>query len=209
MVAKVAEFEIAASTRAHERFYYLVKEQLDPALTEWSAPEATDRIVELIASDEQFFTELALGWLRDHVYRIVLGHIRMTRLVAGDVDNDESVARANEVLRRHKEDRKSVSSEAYSLALTVVGNVEDRQWKASKWNVWREHAGTRHILLPEMTKADLLLAAQERRTRAETELALACTWEALAGQMDDSQRVRDRFSPGEVDAEISRHKAAA
>lgn len=71
----------------------------------------------------------------------------------------------------------------------------------SRWETWLEHAGSRHVLIFDATKADLLLASAERRGRADHEAALATLWDSLAAKLTVKKpRVRDRFSVEEIDA---------
>lgn len=71
----------------------------------------------------------------------------------------------------------------------------------SRWETWLEHAGSRHVVIFDATKEDLLLASAERRGRADHEAALATLWDSLAAKLTKKQpRVRDRFSAEEIDA---------
>lgn len=71
----------------------------------------------------------------------------------------------------------------------------------SKWGHWLEHVGDRHVRLGDMTKGLLLVAAEERERRGDTEYVIARTWRHLAGAMEtDWETVNQRFSAAEIDA---------
>jgi hypothetical protein len=71
--------------------------------------------------------------------------------------------------------------------------------KRKDWGDWLEHAGTRHVLLMEMTPEDLEAAEAERRKRGDSEYELADLWAALRSKMEDDQRVKDVFTPDEIE----------
>lgn len=85
--------------------------------------------------------------------------------------------------------------------LSLEEKVARAKKESTKFIDWMEHSGQRHIKLEEMTKADLLQAAEERYARGRREFHFANLWVNLANQLDDGQRVKDRFSP-EVIAQI-------
>lgn len=71
---------------------------------------------------------------------------------------------------------------------------------SNRWWQWLEHVNDRHMRLAEMTREDLLQAAQERTTRGDHEMAIADLWQALASKLEDGQRVKDRFTSEEIEA---------
>lgn len=71
---------------------------------------------------------------------------------------------------------------------------------SNRWWQWLEHVNDRHMRLAEMTREDLLQAAQERTTRGDREMAIADLWQALASKLEGGERVRDRFTPEEIEA---------
>lgn len=64
---------------------------------------------------------------------------------------------------------------------------------------WLEHVYDRHILFMEMDKASLLIAANERQARGETELTIARLERHIAGKLELEERVKDKFTPEAVD----------
>lgn len=102
---------------------------------------------------------------------------------------------------------------AYSIAQQVCAGSRDthlvyddsppapaiRAAVRPKWWVWQEHAGSRHVLLPEMTSADLLLAATEREKRGEVEYRLAGLWRKLAAKLGEGQLVGEVFDEEAID----------
>ena len=83
--------------------------------------------------------------------------------------------------------------------LTRDGISKDAKKLQSKWERWLEHVGDRHVRLTEMTKSDLLKAAEERRKRANTDIRIAALWEALAERMEGDQKVGELFTPEQID----------
>lgn len=71
--------------------------------------------------------------------------------------------------------------------------------RASRWESWLEHVGGKHVRLLDMTREELILAADIRRGRADSELRIAHLWDALAAKLEGGQRVRDRFTPAEIE----------
>lgn len=112
-------------------------------------------------------------------------------------------------------------SMVYDLAKSVVSgtrnNGDERQFIAgdsvmtqqaikergrqisSRWKNFLEHTGDRHVRLLDMTKSDLLQAAQERRQRGLTELRYANLWEELASKLKDNQKVGDKFTEEQIE----------
>jgi hypothetical protein len=71
----------------------------------------------------------------------------------------------------------------------------------SKWGTWREHVGSGHLRLLDMTRQDLIKAAEERERRAAHELEIATLWREMAKAMpDDNVLVRDTFTVAEIEA---------
>lgn len=90
--------------------------------------------------------------------------------------------------------------------LVLGGDVVTRQGlseRASKlrrsWGDWLEHAGSRHVLLMEMTPDDLEAAEAERRKRGDTEYELADLWAELRSKLKPDQRVKDVFTADEIE----------
>jgi len=71
----------------------------------------------------------------------------------------------------------------------------------SKWGSWMEFNGRQHVRLLDMTRKDLIAAAEERERRAHRELEIAALWREMAAAMpDDSVTVRDTFNVAEIEA---------
>lgn len=77
--------------------------------------------------------------------------------------------------------------------------ITKRSRKHSVFANWLEHAGDRHVRLLEMTREQLLEAAQERRNRGNHEIRLAVLWETLAQQLEGGQRVSSKFTTEDID----------
>jgi hypothetical protein len=76
------------------------------------------------------------------------------------------------------------------------------------WSRAREHAGSRHVLVLDMTEDDLALAEAERRKRGDTEYEFADLWAMLRKRLEKGQRVRDVWSVEEIEAARQSIKAA-
>jgi hypothetical protein len=84
--------------------------------------------------------------------------------------------------------------------LTDHAGVTKRAMKLKHaWSGWQEHAGTRHVLLMDMTRDDLILAARERQARGRTEMAYGELWERLAMVLEDGETVRSRFTDEDIE----------
>jgi NAD-dependent oxidoreductase involved in siderophore biosynthesis len=70
---------------------------------------------------------------------------------------------------------------------------------APKWMGWLEHSGNRHIRLMDMQRTDLVQASNERRARGMVELRYAALWDEMAARLGPGQRVRDIFSPEQIE----------
>lgn len=70
----------------------------------------------------------------------------------------------------------------------------------SKWEVWMEHSGTRHIRLLEMRRSDLALAIQERKERGDHEHRLMALFSELdKGLPDETTTVGQVFVPEQIE----------
>lgn len=70
----------------------------------------------------------------------------------------------------------------------------------SKWGRWLETvADHRTVLLLEMTRADLEAAATMRQERAQVDLDTAALLSALAERLGEGERVRQRWTPEEIE----------
>ena len=96
-----------------------------------------------------------------------------------------------------------------SRGLTVIGDEvvtkaqfeEHVREKRNKWASWLEHVNNRHIRLFDMNREELLVAAAEREQRANTELEIAVLWRRLADKLEGGERLGERFTAVEIEAE--------
>ncbi len=84
--------------------------------------------------------------------------------------------------------------------LTTAGLERKARELRGTWASWVEHVGGRYIRLPDMTRSDLLIAADERRTRSEHDGALAALWSALAAELKDGETVEQHFTDEQIEA---------
>lgn len=132
-------------------------------------PELTNTAVFELGKDKKFLTLLATETLRDMVYEIAKSVVHSSRLI---VLGDEAVSR-DEVKRR---------SRGHSV-----------------FRDWLEHVGDRHIRLLEMTREELLVAADEREKRGRHEIELASLWRTLAQQLEGGQTVGSKYTPEAIE----------
>ena len=83
--------------------------------------------------------------------------------------------------------------------LATRATVADAATRHTVFERWLEHAGARHIRLLSMTKADLLVAAEERRKRGEHDMWLSRLWVRIAKDMSDEDTVGERFTTEEIE----------
>ncbi len=69
-----------------------------------------------------------------------------------------------------------------------------------RWQSWLEHDGSGYVRLPEMTREQLLAAADQREGRAQREASIAAFWRVLADHLNAGQRVADVFDDAQLDA---------
>lgn len=147
-----------------------VREQLEGE-SEIQIPVLAKDAIAAFAGDQDIRQALYVQGLYAWVYemaRTAVGQSRGAQIIAGDT-----------VLSRD-----GVTAKANLLRL--------------KWHGWLEHAGDRHILLMDMAKPNLLVAAAERQQRGDYEMALASLWRALAEPMQEGEKVGDRFRAEDI-----------
>lgn len=92
---------------------------------------------------------------------------------------------------------------------TASGNMSEEALQAAgrqfsaKFQKWREHAGDTYYITLNMTREDLLLAAEERENRGLRDLQVAALWRQMARQMLVGQRVSEVFTAEKI-AELHR-----
>lgn len=136
-------------------------------------PQLANRIVDSVVDDEEFVRGLVEEAVRPFVYEVGKRLMAQTRGEPVIELGDEVVAR----------------SEFEARAKTV----------SSKFERWMEHADGRYVNFMEMRKADLVEAARQREARASTELAIAQFEKMLASKLKKSEKVGERFTPGQLD----------
>lgn len=77
-----------------------------------------------------------------------------------------------------------------------------------KWLEFTEHAGSRHVLLMDMTAEDLDLAESERKARGDVEYGYANLWANLRARLEPGQRVREVWTAEEIEQAYRSLKAA-
>ena len=145
-----------------------------------SIPEITQQALDRFGSDQTFMMNLAIMNVREIVQAAVREAIAETRRGP----NPMRIVR--DVIVTEQEHLSQGPALMQALAL--------------RWGRFREWNGTVHVLLPKMTKPDLLQAAKIRRTRANHELAYAIFEERLAARLpDDTTLLEDVVSYAEMD----------
>ena len=133
-------------------------------------PTLRDAAITAFKNDGKFLAQLGREYLAETVYEAIRRCIGRSRLVVlGDV------------------------------AATKDAVTERAAKLASRWDGWWEHSGERHVQLLEMTRDDLLAAAEERERRGRHELFLARLWRHLAERLENGDRVRDQFTADQID----------
>lgn len=171
------------SARAQLRTW--IRAQID-GQSEVSLPDLTTSAVEWVSSKENRSLAQALlaEFLRPWVYEEALRVVSESR----------AEARTNPSTAPHQ---------LIQLGDTIVSRSAVTRRAATLERYWlgfREHAGDRHVLLMDMTSADLALAEAERRKRADTDTEHADLWAKLRTRLENGQRVRDVWSAQEIEA---------
>lgn len=86
----------------------------------------------------------------------------------------------------------------------VVVNQEGLEERArrlgAKWGKWREHTEQGYTRLFDMTRGQLLEAADRRERIGLTEMRTAVLWRKLAARMTDAQQVSECWDDDEIEA---------
>lgn len=154
---------------ARQQVYAWVRGELDGQTTV-RLPELTDRMVAHFSTDAEFVSAWLSETLRPIAYDAVQRVIAGTRAYV--IIADEAVP--------HEEAVRAIKA------------------KRPRWQAFLEHAGDRHVRLFEMTRQDLLLAADEREKRGAAEMRLAALWRYLAEQLNDSETVGQHFTEAQI-----------
>lgn len=87
-----------------------------------------------------------------------------------------------------------LSKTAETSPLAIVLTRPSRNWAR-----FMEHTGNAYVRVLQMTRAELLDAAANRRARAAVDAGYANTWERLAARLQrDDERVCDRWTVDEI-----------
>ena len=137
-------------------------------------PLLADKLTAIITADKAFLAAYLKVSLRESIVAHIRQHVAKTRdiVVLGDevVDRTELTERGKRMAGSHG------------------------------WFAWTEHVGDRHIVLPDMTREELLIAAGERRKVASKHNEIAELWERLAKQLRPEQKVADKFNAQQIAA---------
>lgn len=153
--------------------------------------KVTNRAVRFVAKDKALLKAVLLELLRPMVYE-------EARLLIADSRNFDKVADAP-------------TTNLVQLGDEVVSRGVLKKRAASvgkRWLTFMEHAGSRYLLVMDMTDDDLALAEAERRNRGDVEHGYADLWAKLRTRMERGQRVRDVWSAEEIEAVRQSLKAA-
>lgn len=151
-------------------------------------PDLTNKAVKFAIKDKAYLKALLIELLRPIVY-----------------------AEAQEVLGQSRAKERVGKNKLIQMGDGVTSRESVRNSSnvmSRKWLEFKEHAGDRHILLMDMTADDLALAESERRKRADVDYGYANLWARLRTRLEDGQRVRDVWTPEEIDAERRSLRAA-
>jgi hypothetical protein len=145
--------------------------------------EIVDAVLDRFGSDQGFMLALAVQNTREIVQAAVREAVAETRGPSKRVIVRDTILTPGEMLAQ-------TTQMVQTLAL--------------RWGRFREWNGEVHVLLPKMTKPDLLAAARIRRERAERELAYSVFFERLAARLPDDQTPVDAvISYQEIEAEYA------
>jgi hypothetical protein len=150
--------------------------------SEVSLPDVTKRAVRFAIKNKEYLKALLIDLLKPIVYEEAKRVIAQSRGLASESETTSNLVQlGDEVVSR--------------------GVLKERAAKiGQRWLKHMEHAGSRHVLLMDMTADDLLLAEQERRKRGDAEYGYADLWAKLRVRMESGQRVRDVWSAEEIEA---------
>lgn len=132
-------------------------------------PDLVNEAVKVFNKDRKFLTALANETLRDMVYELARTAVGNSRLI-------------------------TLGDEAVNLE-----GVKRRARTHSVFASWLEHAGDHHVRLLDMTREDLLVAADEREKRGQHEVRLAALWRTIANGLEGGQTVGSKYTAEEIE----------
>ena len=133
-------------------------------------PDVVDAAVKDFSRDRKFLTALATESLRDMVYEITKDTIGRSRMIL-----------LGEVGTNHD-------------------GVKRRARTHTVFRDWLERVGDHHVRLLDMTREDLLVAADERQKRGQHEVAIAALWRTIANGLEGGQVVGTKYTADEIAA---------
>lgn len=146
-------------------------------VTELHLPELLDDAVEFVQANKRLNAALLRELLRDTVY--------------GQVQRTVATTRPDLML----------------LGEDLVGREDLIEAAAIRWGRWFEHTRTKHVIALEMTRTDCLEAAAQRLLAAERHLALGRLWRSVASDLDEDERVGQRFTAQELEVRLQQIQA--
>lgn len=156
-----------------------------------SVSEIVEQVLERFRTDQQFMLNLAVMNVREIVQAAVRETVAETRRPGSFM----RLAVVRDQIVTEQEQLAQAPQLAQALAL--------------RWGRFREWNGTVHVLLPRMTRIDLLEAARIRRERADREYAYSLFFERLAARLPDDTTTVDAVVPfDQIEAEYQAAQAA-
>lgn len=159
---------------------------------------ARARLRELVKDEVESRNEIHVADLAKHLTGILRADKAFLKAF---VDEVLPSAVYEEVQKAIGRTRSLVRNGDYAATGEVMAQRRERF--ASRFERWYEHSGGRTVKLLEMTREDLLAAAEERRKRGDTEIRIARLWETLANGLEGGQSVGDRFTTDEIESRYS------
>lgn len=159
------------------------------------------------AESNKTATSLLREWMRDRIQ--MLGEVKIRELGEEGIQFlAEDQDRLNQFVTERVYDMAAEIGRAVLLETRRIKRFyeaearteEEKQVRLGRWFQRMEHQPIRgnYMRLQAMTKADLLVAAEEREKRATVELVTARWYRLLAAGMSEEQTVADRWKPEQV-----------
>lgn len=163
-------------------------------------PSAAGRVRAFVRTQMIDATELHLPALLDDTVEFVQANRRLCAALLRELLRDVVYDQVQRTVATTRPD-------LMLLGEDLVGKQDLIEAAGVRWGRWFEHTRTRHVIALEMTRDDCLEAAAQRLLAAERHLALGRLWRSVATELDEDQRVRDRFSPAELEARLQQIQA--
>lgn len=140
-------------------------------LPEWSIDELADNAFAEVSRHPEWIKSICMSWVRE----------RLTEFSAHERPSGY-VPFGDRVIDR---DGPELQERADALM--------------KKWGRWAEHDGNQYVRLLEMTRSQLLIAAEQRERAARTERVRAELCRMLADVLEEGQQVKDCVGPEELE----------